>query len=358
MQTIFTAVGWNDRRIPLGLLFSAFVMLVSGLSAEAAAPSRATPYVESICKTSPDVFFCEDFEGKDIYITGRVGDSQNKWGNPAIERQDLYWSLGGTHQRSTAPLPGFNQATNRVWRITKTKPFTDIDTGLNTGTGSGLLSGWLKASILGSGAREWYTRMQVYLSTDHSFPDDYDFKMFYALPRQFVDPPSAAYETGMSFGQDFWCPPPLNRNFNDVPVVRFREPFHAYPITVDQGKYCPPLAPGQPADGSHAPRIQKNRWYTLEYHIKLAQDSTGILELWVDGNRAYRFNGPTCPGWSCPDVGFIQILGWMNQADSQTGYAEYDNVVMSRRYIGPPGGTAPPDTMPPARPTNLVATPQ
>lgn len=32
----------------------------------------------------------------------------------------------------------------------------------------------------------------------------------------------------------------------------------------------------------------------------------------------------------------------MNGVDAQTGYAEYDNIVMSRSYIGPPSTTPPP----------------
>jgi hypothetical protein len=166
--------------------------------------------------------------------------------------------------------------------------------------------------------------------------------MFFALPRIFVDPPSAPYETGMYFHQDFWCSG--SGNYNDVPVIRYSSNFQQFPY---QNQYCPPLSPGLPPNGTNAPRFQKNRWYTLEYHIKLASNNTGILELWVDGVKAYSTQRATCS--SCPDMGYIMIMGWMNPADSQTGYYEIDNVVMSRSYIGPPTqqstGISPPDNL-------------
>jgi hypothetical protein len=365
MRTIFTAKGWNDRRVLLRLLFATLVMLVTGLSGEAAAPSRGVPYVESICRTSPDVFFCEDFEGGDIDNRGN-GNCGSTWGNPAIQNKDgsspsnFCWAGGGSYQNDSIPLPSFS-SNNRVWRVTKSTGFTDIVTGRNTGTGSGTLSGWFNPSILGSATRDWYTRIQVYFDPTHTWPAEYDFKMFYALPRDFVDAPSAVYETGIYFHQDFWCGstyfPPSGQNFNDVPVIRYGNNFGQFPR---QNEYCPPLNPGQAPNGSRAPRFVKGRWYTLEYHLKLSSSPTandGVLELWVDGVKAYSTTRNTCAG-GCPNMGFIYILGWMNSADPQSGYYEIDNVVMSRRYIGPPAGGAVGDTTPPAPPTNLTASPQ
>jgi hypothetical protein len=350
MRTIFTAKCWNNRRILLSLLFATLVILVIGLSGEAAAPSRAIPYVESICNTSPDVFFCEDFEGKDIVNYGS-NNCQSTWGNPALQQKDICWAGGGSLQVNTSLIPGFSSS-NKVWRVTKSKSFTDVVTGINTGTGNGTIAGWLKSTILGSATQEWYTRIQVRFSSDHSWPADLDFKMFFALPSQFVDPPSAAYEAGMYFHQDFWCSG--SGAFNDVPVIRYSSNFRQFPY---QNEYCPPLSPGQAPDGTHAPRIQKERWYTLEYHVKLAPDDTGILELWVDGIKAYSTRRITCAN-GCPNMGYIMIMGWMNSADPQSGYYEIDNVVMSRRYIGPPGGGSLADKTPPAAPTGLTVTAQ
>jgi hypothetical protein len=291
------------------------------------------------------VFFCEDFEGGDLINYGS-NNCSSTWDNPAIQQKDICWAGGGSHQYATNAVPGFG-STNKVWRITKSQSFTDVVTGINTGTGNGTIAGWLKPTIMGTGAQEWYTRIQVWFSSDHKWPANYDFKMFFALPRQFVDPPSAAYEAGMYFHQDFWCSG--SGNFNDIPLIRYSSNFRQFPY---QNEYCPPLSPGQPPDGAHAPRIQKGRWYTLEYHVKLSSSNTGMLELWVDGVKAYSTNRVTCHN-GCVDMGYIMIMGWMNSADAQAGYYEIDNVVISRRYIGPPGTTQPPSASPLSPPTNL-----
>jgi hypothetical protein len=292
------------------------------------------------------VFFCEDFEGEDINNFGS-NNCNTTWGNPGIEKKDICWAAGGSYQFATVPLSGFTSG-NRVWRVSKSQAYTDILTNRNTGTGAGTIAGWLRPDILGTGAQEWYTRIQVYFHTNHTWPADYDFKMFFALPRTFVDPPSAAYEAGMYFHQDFWCS--SGGNFNDVPVIRYSSSFRQFPF---QNQYCPPLSPGQDANGTNAPRLQKGRWYTLEYHVKLASNNTGLLEFWVDGKKAYQYNGATCHS-GCPDMGYIMIMGWMNGADPKSGYYEIDNVVISRSYIGPPNSQSSPQTQPPLAPTNLT----
>jgi hypothetical protein len=339
----------KSRNSILGMLCVALLLLATSSHVQAAAPARAKPYAESRCNTDSNIFFCEDFEGEDIRNYGS-NNCNSTWGNPAIQQKDICWAGGGSYQYNTTSLPGFN-SNNRVWRVSKSQSFKDVVTGISTGTGPGTIAGWLKSSILGSGAREWYTRIQVYFSSNHSFPADYDFKMFVSLPGNFVDPPSAAWDQGIFFHQDFFCSGV--GNFNDVPVMRYGKQFDVFPF---QNDYCPPLTPGQAADGRHAPRLQKGRWYTLESHVKLASSSTtndGILELWVDGVRAYSTQRNNCQN-GCPDLGYIMILGWMNSADSQTGYYEIDNVVMSRSYIGPPSGWASPSPdNPPAAPGSL-----
>lgn len=324
-----------------GMKLTISFLLLCSLSF-AQAPPRSRPYAEAAVASNPNVFFVEDFEGQDIVNYG--GNNCNStWDNPALEREDICWAGGGSHQRSTIPLAGFDQATNRVWRISKTQSFVDINTGINTGTGNGTIAGFLRPEILGTGAREWYTRMNVYFSPTHTWPADLDFKMFFALPRSFIDPPSAAYEAGMYFQQDFWCSG--SGNYNDVPCLRYSSNFQSFPY---QNEYCPPLAPGLAPNGTQAPRFVRNRWYTLESHFRLAQNNTGILQLWVDGVLAYSTNRATCPSWACPDMGYIMILGWMNSSDPQSGYYEVDNIVMSRSYIGPPTGGEPPPPPPAA----------
>jgi len=331
-----------NRSIAVAALAALLLACLTNSDSEAAAPPRAKPYAESICSTNPDVFFCEDFEGADI--NSIPSNCNSTWGNPAIAQKDICWANGGSYQINTIPIPGLS-GQNKVWRVSKSTGFVDIVTGRNTGTGNGTIAGSLNPTILGTGAREWYTRIQVYFSSGHVWPADYDFKMFFALPRVFVDPPSAEFEAGMYFHQDFWCNPP-NNNFNDVPVIRYSNAFQQFPY---QNEYCPPLNPGTSPNGVNAPRLVRGRWYTLEYHYKLATNNTGLLEFWVDGILAYRTNRATCVT-PCADMGYIMIMGWMNPADQQGGYYEIDNVVMSRKYIGPAAGA---DSTPPAPPKNL-----
>ena len=193
------------------------------------------------------------------------------------------------------------------------------------------------AAILGTGARDWYMRVQVYFSPDTTWPADLDFKHgLWALPRVFIDPPSAEYEAGLYTHQDFWCPG--IGNFADIPLIRYSNNFQQFPY---QGEYCPPLAPGLAADGAHAPRYQKGRWYTVEIHYKLGTSaSTGRMQMWLDGRLAYDASRATCVG-ACGDMGYVMVMGWMNGADPQTGYIELDNIVYSRAPIGLPGPPSP-----------------
>ena len=340
----------RNSKIGLSVVSAVFLVMGSFSTAQAAALARTIPYTEAICNTNPDIFFCEDFEGEDINCLG-FNNCGSTWGNPAIETKDICFCGGGSYQFNTASLPPF-AANNRVWRVTKTQSFTDVVTGFNTGTGNGEISAWLKPAIFGTGAQEWWGRIQVWFSADHSWPADLDFKMFFALPRTFIDPPSAAYETGMQFHQDFACTIDfVLTGFNDVPVIRYSSNFAIFPY---QNEYCPPLSPGVAPDGVHAPRFQKERWYTLEYHVKLAPDTTGVLDMWVDGVQAYHTNRITCAN-GCADMGYISILGWMHGADPKSGYYEVDNVVLSRTYIGPPV-SGPPASSPPAAATSTRIT--
>ena len=326
------------------LVLPIFAFLVMASPADAAAPARPIPYAESRCSTDPNIFLCEDFEGRDIMNLGN-GNCGSTWGNPALERKDgtkptnFCFSGGGSYQLSTIPLPGFSSS-NLVWHVDKTTSRVDAVTGLNTGMGNGTISGWITPSILGSATREWYHRMQIYWDPSTTFPGDLDFKTIWTLPRDYIDAPSAAWEGGIFLHQDYWCNLPPITNFNDVPLVRYGNNFARYP---GNNNNCPPLAPGAAADGVHAPRVVKGRWYTLEYHYRLSttqSSNDGLVELWIDGVKAYSSTLNTCAN-GCPDMGFTYIMAWMNAADKRTGWAQIDNVIMSRAYIGPPGGGSP-----------------
>jgi hypothetical protein len=334
---------WRRWTCVVILSWSFFALFTDISQTQAAAPARAKPYAESICNTDTNILFCEDFEGQDIINYGN-NNCGSVWGNPALDNgpyggapATFCWGGGGSYQYSSIPLSGFNQSTNHVWRVTKTQSFTDVVTGKNTGTGNGTITGYFKSGLT-TGVKDFYVRFQAYWSPDHTWPSQYDFKTVFVLPRNFVDPPSAPYETGIFLTHGYWCGPsyfsPSGQNFPDVPQIRYSSAYHGMPY---QNEYCPPRALGQPANGTNAPRLEKNRWYTLQYHVKLASDNTGVLELWVDGNRAYRELRITCDS-GCPDIGNVLIMGWMNSADAQTGYYEIDNVVISKAYIPPPNG--------------------
>lgn len=321
------------------LLVFVCIFLFSSERTFAAAPARAIPYTESKCSTDPNVFFCEDFEGQDIVNLGN-NNCGSTWGNPAIENKDICWAGGGSHQRSTILLPGFDQSSNRVWRISKTTGFVDINTGINTGTGAGTIAGWLRPNILGTGAQDWYARGQIYIDQSQNFPPDIDYKIgIWALPRQFVDPPSAQYENGLYFHQDFYCSVSGTfTSFNDVLLMRYAGSYASKP---DAGAtpYCPPSAVGAVANNQNAVRFAKGRWYTVEAHYRLGGGSgssgsgSGLMEMWIDGNLAYRFNNVnTCGGSNCPDMGYIMLMGYMNGGDVQQGFTELDNVIYSRSY--------------------------
>ena len=149
--------------------------------------------------------------------------------------------------------------------------------------------------------------------------------------------------------------PPSGRSFNDVPLIKYKGAPTGdggyIPTLPYQNEYCPPLDPGAAPDGAHAPRLVTGRWYTLEERIKLAPDNTGILEMWVDGIKAYSSQRITC-STGCPDLGYILLMAWVNDIPKD-GYVEYDNLVMSRKYIGPPAGSVSSDKMPPAKPRGL-----
>src|SRR5262245_34027869 len=130
----------KTRKIWMRSGLAMLLVVAFSTAAHAAAPTRSRPYAESICNTDPNIFFCEDFEGQDLINYGS-NNCNSTWGNPAITQKDICWAGGGSHQRSTTALAGFNQSTNRVWRISKSQAFTDVNTGINTGTGPGTIAG-------------------------------------------------------------------------------------------------------------------------------------------------------------------------------------------------------------------------
>lgn len=315
------------------------------------------PYSEAICNTDPNVFFCEDFEGgPDDLRVFADGNCNSTWRNPGLESSDICYGGGSSHQHPTQVIPGDPAGSNNiVWRMNHRNNggFVDVLNGINSGSGTGTIAGYLKSSILGTGAQDFYVRWQSWVSADHLWPREIDNKMVFVLPRNFPSPPQADYEFGIDYIEDFFCSGVSGwnggGNFQDIPIIRYRGVnFETWPV---MNEYCPPLPVGAPANNVNAPRTAKERWYTFELHVKLSTSNTvGLLEMWIDGNLAFRTNRWTCN--PCPDIGYIMIMNYFNVMDPSDGYRETDNLVMSRAYIGPPT-FSPRDATPPAAPTNL-----
>jgi len=87
--------------------------------------------------------------------------------------------------------------------------------------------------------------------------------------------------------------------------------------------------------------LKRNRWYCLEHHLRLnlLSKNNGLIQCWVDGHLAFekddiRFR----------DVDWLKIEEvWMNvyyggkKPSPHDQYLFIDNVVITRKYIGPRG---------------------
>lgn len=284
--------------------------------------ARAVSYVESICRTNPNVFFCEDFEDAATapLTTPGVGpDCSGSWKNPGFVYSNYCWNQRGSVSAPILSVPGFSNSNNKVYNIK---------------IANGTIDGYLGKGGQGKTYNDYYIRWQFYYTSDVQFPVDLDIKQMLSHPEVFEDPPSANYQNGIYFHEDYFCSGV--GNFGDAIVLRYGPPYNQFP---SQNEYCPPLAPGQSANNINAPRIQKNRWYTVEVHFRLgATASTGLMEAWLDGNLMYRANRANCTG-SCPPMAYVYFTGYKSPFEPDfSGNVQYDNIVMSTSYIGPPSG--------------------
>lgn len=340
---------WPGQPVKAGILsfmfLVVFVVLGWATYAEAVAPmsgpmgSRSTQYVESICRTDPNVFFCEDFEDESTAPTptGRFGDCNSgggRWNNPGLADSHSCFN-GGSRISPTIAIPGFT-GTNRVW-------------SLPVQVGSSTLEGYLKRGGTGRAYTAYYIRYQFYYTSNVTFPGNLDMKQFFTQPENFIDNPSADFQNGTMFHQDFFCSGV--GNFGDVMVLRrsngvesgYQFPFSPLP---GQNQYCPPRAVGQAANNANAVRFQTNRWYTIEMHFILGS-SNGTARMWVDGNLAYSFsNVRTCTSTCSAGMGYFFLTGYKGNGESGGGSVQFDNIVMSTSPIGPPGGGVPGGTVP------------
>ena len=345
-------------------------------SVKAAAPNRSVPYDEAALCASSAVFFCEDWEADDIVIPKGSGGNDNTciMRNPGLYNKNggqprnasCSTAQGGTiqHPFQNLPLGPDTTTANKVWRIAKGgKSFTDIVTGVNTGFGQGSYGGFLRGTDGSgiSGVREYYVRYQYYYSDNYDFPEQVDSKQLLTQPLNFLDNPSASYQNGTYINRRRPCslPNPIENLFS----IR-RSTLYAYwPGLKDA---CPPAPVGTKIPGQLF-LWDTQKWHTIEFYVKLESKfngsaNDGHVKLWIDDVLTY--DSTTMPGWNgdtcedpCEGLGFFFAGAYMNPQDApHNGFAEMDNLVMSRKKIGlPKGGTSTPtkDTTPPSNPSGL-----
>ena len=362
----------------------------------------------------PTFFFCEDFE-----MPGCIDirdDANGTWCNPAAYQSRQFCAPGdcqpaghqgigpgsstngGSVQLNTIPIPDtpLQGAANRVWRVAKSGPgFVDIDSGVNTGVGSGTLFGRLYEATescaptgadadgsecpdytadceaaLGEGCYEWYARVMVYWDPGFVWPDQLDNKLFFTQPYYQLDNPSADFQNGSYVSRGLQCRYEDSGRviFHDGFMLRHGPPYDAWPVSPPPGAFgyanppCPDNEddippPGTYLDSSPAAgggfnsgniaRAPTGQWVSVEFGVKLDDPGTdnGWIKLWVDGVETYNteregFQPNVCN--VCRPLGSFFITGYMNSLDPWGGFLELDMAVMSRSYIGPPGDQPPP----------------
>lgn len=103
--------------------------------------------------------------------------------------------------------------------------------------------------------------------------------------------------------------------------------------------------------------ITPNKWYDFVWHIKWSTGSTGLIELWIDGEKYYSYTGKNMSS-SIPYFKF-GINRWNMGSSNRVLF--YDNLRIgsaSATYadVAPAGGTTttPPPTTPPPTTTNQI----
>lgn len=333
------------RTALLQALWMTFLILTASTYVLAAAPPRTKAYTESICNTDPNVFFCEDFQDSATLPTATSnGSCTGHWNNPAWAHSSYCYNAAATSGAITPTITipnGVPSSGNQVYKL---------KLGGN-GSGGSTIDGYLGWKGTGHTYTNYYIRWQFYYTSDVQWPVDLDIKQMLSHPEVFMDPPSADYQNGIYIHQDFFCSG--LGNFTSVPALRYGPAYNGYPV---YNQMCPPLTPGLPADGVHAPQLQVNRWYTIEVHFRLSTDaSIGLTEAWLDGNLMYSTHRATCTG-SCKPMSYVYFTGWKNPSEpSGAGYVQYDNIIMSTARIGVPNASS--STTPPTTPTGLSVAP-
>jgi len=108
--------------------------------------------------------------------------------------------------------------------------------------------------------------------------------------------------------------------------------------------------------GDQPTLIQTGRWYSLE---TMVDPSTKTVKMWVDGKLQMTRSGDSRFGDGSA-VTSVQDTSWFGgdpnvcSKNTQVQYVYHDNHVISRSYIGPPGGSSTPEPAPTAPPAPVL----
>jgi hypothetical protein len=364
----------------------ALIALTNSPAAQAAAPARTgQPYAESVCNTDSNIILCEDFDyPANLPCSGGKGS----WKNPALRSipDPAYTTCGGRQIDLTSAYPAQPGGSPSGGYVKRS----------NVATGEGMINGCLwgdcKRETFDNPAGATYTngtpisndlyfRFQVFFSSDYKWPS-FDNKIFFLWPNKYVDKPSASIDAGIYFQNGTYCQN-LNKTFNDALNFRVGDSsnnnYKGYPAdnyAPEHQEYClgqgfgnssPPVSTTNSPNDTPYPgtlyRFQKGKWYTVEFHYKLSSPGVrnGTIEAWINGTKVYSDSDlATCGNGdgSCAAVDEIAQYFWYNafsEGGGVQGYGLVDNIVISKGYVGPPGGALP--LFPPASPTGTTVTP-
>jgi hypothetical protein len=377
-------------------LIASLVFFAPEFPAQAAAPARSgQPYAESICNTDPNILFCEDFNYPQNFVcTLPVGLLNHRWINPgwAQESTDFVY-CGGRQINPSTNYPAKPQGAmagsaggDYVW--TANWDPTKGTVGSSASYGKLRLPGGNYVNGL-SPATDIYIRFQIYFTSNWAWPGDpktdkyafssgncIDNKFLFIYPPEGLDQPTnASYDAG-PYTNCMTYDPVNNAKFGDALAFRVgtnSDNYKQFPLCT--------VCSSHPAHNEYAPyqsltfrnphdqtifgrvfRFDTNRWYSLEFRYKFGSSSgaqDGTIEAWIDGTKIYSGNDlETCtaspPYGDCSGVGAMILMAYHNAMDptAWNGQQVIDNLIVSKSYIGPPGGAVTPPASPTA-PTGL-----
>lgn len=111
--------------------------------------------------------------------------------------------------------------------------------------------------------------------------------------------------------------------------------------------------------GPTQPIIERNKWHTIEVHIRTntGSDSNGVFEMWIDSaqvtsrsNVLYRIPWDGAVGTDpTHGINFVMLSHYINSGAPRAQDMFYDDIILSTTYIGTGGN----DLISPASPTGL-----